>query len=728
VGKKSVQAENLLSLAVTVAGEHSVQGVLDNVVKGLALQPGIALARVWLLMPGDLCDSCFMRSECRDQTQCLHLVASAGTPEKSPKEDWSFLQGHFRRMPLHARKTGVIGATGNAILIEDFAARNEWIARPDWASREGIRAFAGHPLVFRGKTLGVLAVFSRIPLDEQCFAWLRIFADQAAVAIANARAFEDQKHAEAAAQRSEIRLRTLLSANNAIIRHLSENDLLPAVSRTLSQTLAFDFAGVALYDQERDVFRVLAVEGNLDYFRPGREVSREGNSVGWVFEHRSPLVRGDLEKEQQYANERRFAGEGMRSQCVVPLLARGNCIGVLAIASTKPGVYDHDDAEFLQEIANQIALAIENMKSYEEIAALKARLETENVYFQEEIRQEHDFDEIVGNSPVLLELLHKVELAAPSDSNILLLGETGSGKELIARAIHARSARKDRPLVKVNCGAIPTGLVESELFGHVKGAFTGATSNRTGRFELANQGTLFLDEIGELPLDTQVKLLRVLQEQEFEPVGSSRTVRVNVRMIAATNRDLEKAVRDGVFRSDLYYRLNVLPLRVPAICERKTDIPQIVMFFLERFSKRAGKKVAGVSQRTMKSLMSYSWPGNVREIQNVIERGVVLTRGSVLDLGPDFQPLDASTANAIPSVPSSDVMWAHAGDTGSSPIPLSLEELERRHILSVLEHTQWVINGEKGAAIILGIHPSTLRSRMDKLGILRRDHDISRAS
>jgi len=726
-----VQAEPLLSLAVTVAGEHSVQGVLDNIVKGLARQPGVALARIWLLMPGDLCDSCFMRAECRDQTQCLHLVASAGAPISSPGEDWSFLQGHFRRMPLNARKVGVIGATGNPILIKDFAPENEWIARPDWGRREGIRGFAGHPLVFRGKTLGVLALFSRLAFDEQSFVWLRMFADQAAVAIVNARAFEDQKHAEAVARRSEVRLRTLLAANNAIISHLSQEVLLPAVSETLRQTLAFDFAAIALYDREKDAFRLLAVEGQVDYFRPGREVSRVGNSIGWVFDHRSPLVRRDLEKEQQYSNERRFAAEGMRSHCIVPLLALGNCIGVLAIASRKTNLYENEDAEFLQEIANQIALAIENMRSYEEIAALKARLETENIYFQEEIRQEHDFDEIVGNSPVLLELLRKVELAAPSDSNVLLLGETGSGKELIARAIHARSNRKDRPLVKVNCGSIPTGLVESELFGHVRGAFTGATANRTGRFELASKGTLFLDEVGELPLETQVKLLRVLQEQEFEPVGSSRTIRVNVRVIAATNRDLEKAVRDGLFRSDLYYRLNVVPLVVPAIRERRSDIPQIVMFFLERFSKKTGKKIVGVSQDTMKALVAYSWPGNVREIQNVIERGVVLTRGSVLTLGPDFLPVDTPSTNAThgSTAPRSEDIWTQsAGVSDSSLIPLSLEEVERRHIISVLEHTRWVINGEKGAATILGIHPSTLRSRMDKLGIVRRDNDISKAS
>jgi len=330
-----------------------------------------------------------------------------------------------------------------------------------------------------------------------------------------------------------------------------------------------------------------------------------------------------------------------------------------------------------------------------------------------------------------LELLRKVDLVAPSDSTVLLLGETGTGKELIARAIHSRSRRSNRPLVKVNCGSIPTGLVESEMFGHVKGAFTGATTNRIGRFELANRGTLFLDEVGELPPETQVKLLRVLQEQEFEPVGSSRTIRVDVRVIAATNRDLEKSVRAGLFRSDLYYRLNVLPLVVPPLRERRSDIPHIVMHLLERFSKKAGKALARVSQGTMELLTNYSWPGNVRELQNVIERGVVLSRGSVLSLGPDFLPMEA------PAVPAADAFDSTLSNSptalsdiveGSLPIPLSLEEVERRHILFVLGQTGWVINGDKGAAAILGIHPSTLRSRMDKLGIVRRGDDISRAS
>jgi formate hydrogenlyase transcriptional activator len=285
-----------------------------------------------------------------------------------------------------------------------------------------------------------------------------------------------------------------------------------------------------------------------------------------------------------------------------------------------------------------VALAIENMKAYEEIAALKARLERENVYLQEEIRTEHNFEEIVGSSPALLRALRKVERVSGTDSTVLILGETGTGKELFARAIHSRSARKSRPLVKVNCGAIPVGLIESELFGHVKGAFTGALQNRIGRFELADGGTIFLDEVGELPVETQVKLMRVLQEQEFEPVGSSRTVQVNVRVIAATNRNLDEAVRTGRFRADLLYRLNVFPIEVPPLRERKSDIPLLIAFYLTGFARRLGKPLTGFSRTSMERLFAYPWPGNVRELQNIVERAAILVQGQVLDLEAGLLP------------------------------------------------------------------------------------------
>ena len=363
--------------------------------------------------------------------------------------------------------------------------------------------------------------------------------------------------------------------------------------------------------------------------------------------------------------------------------------------------------ELQQKILKERSLTAENLKAYEEIAALKAKLEIENAYLQDEIHKQHNFEEILGNSPELLKLLERVELAAPTDANVLIIGETGSGKELIARAIHRRSARKNRPLVKVNCGAIPAGLVESELFGHVKGAFTSASECRVGRFELANTGTLFLDEVGELPFETQVKLLRVLQEQEFEPVGSNRTIKVNVRIIAATNRDLEKSVHSGAFRSDLYYRLNVIPLRVPALRERRSDIPQIVMAFLEQCAQRTGKAVRSVSPATMRLLVDYPWPGNIRELRNVIERGIILCRSSVLKLGADLLPVEASDARLTPE----SIDETKASD--------SLDEVQRQHILRVLDRTGWVISGPSGAGAILDMHPNTLRSRMNRLGIRR---------
>src|SRR6267378_3145088 len=345
----------------------------------------------------------------------------------------------------------------------------------------------------------------------------------------------------------------------------------------------------------------------------------------------------------------------------------------------------------------------------QELQRLRDRLQAENVYLQEEIRGEHNVDQIVGSDPGLSELLDKVTRVAASDAAVLIHGETGTGKELIARALHNRSPRRDRPLVKVNCGAISAGLVESELFGHVKGAYTGALARRVGRFELADRGTIFLDEVGELPADTQVKLLRVLQEREFEPVGSNQTVRADVRVLAASNRDLEGAVREGRFRADLFYRLNVIPLRIPPLRERRSDIAQLAMYFAERSARKSGRPMQAIASETLCRLADYDWPGNVRELQNVIERAVVLSPGPVLEIDPLLlKPAPAVAAPTKPPAKSAILDDATA-----------LEEMERRHILSVLKRASWVIEGSNGAARLLDLHPSTLRSRMQKLGISR---------
>ncbi|MBV8557510.1 MAG: sigma 54-interacting transcriptional regulator, partial [Planctomycetaceae bacterium] len=335
----------------------------------------------------------------------------------------------------------------------------------------------------------------------------------------------------------------------------------------------------------------------------------------------------------------------------------------------------------------------------------RARLEQQNLYLQEEIKSVHNFDEIIGRSPALLAVLDKIGRVAPTGATVLICGETGTGKELIARAIHSNSPRREKPLIKVNCAAMPAGLVESELFGHEKGAFTGAIDRRTGRFELAHGGTIFLDEIGELPAEAQAKLLRVLQELEFERIGGSTPIKVDVRIIAATNRDLLKAVREKTFREDLYYRLNVFPIQLPALRERSEDIPLLAQFLLDRFASRIGKRIEGISRETIRRLIAYPWPGNIRELENILERAVILAIGPTLEIGPDVLiPLD-----------SAPVGGPH----------LALEEVERNHTLTVLRQTGWVIDGPRGAASLLGLHPNTLRSRLKKLGIARSSHEPS---
>lgn len=426
------------------------------------------------------------------------------------------------------------------------------------------------------------------------------------------------------------------------------------------------------------------------------------------------------EKVQElFPTNKILADLGVESYLGVPAVgSSGRIMGHLVVLDVKPVEKGPLWISVLRTFATRAGMELEREQAEEklraalaEVETLKNQLEAENVYLQEEIRTEHHFDQIVGRSPALMAALRKVELVGPTDSTVLIVGETGCGKELFARAVHSRSRRSGRPLVKVNCGAIAPGLVESELFGHVKGAFTGAVEKRIGRFELANGGTIFLDEISELPLEAQVKLLRVLQEQEFEPVGSSRTIKVNVRVIAATNRDLDQAVRDGTFRDDLLYRLNVFPIHVPPLRERRSDISLLVGFFTAHLGRKLGKPLKGFNARSMDRLSQYSWPGNVRELQNVVERAAILSPGSVLDL--EGSPHGESPA---PDSHSQQSPIASAG-LGAKE---RLQEVERSHIISVLRTTGGVVGGGKGAAAILGLHPNTLRSRMKKLGISSR--------
>jgi formate hydrogenlyase transcriptional activator len=378
---------------------------------------------------------------------------------------------------------------------------------------------------------------------------------------------------------------------------------------------------------------------------------------------------------------------------------------VLSVARSRRNSFDPSEVEFLNQIAGQIAIAIDNALAYQKISELTQKLEQEKLYLEDEIRDELNFEEIVGNSPVLRCVLQQVEAVAPTDSTVLIHGETGSGKELIARAVHKLSNRSSRPFVKLNCAAIPTGLLESELFGHEKGAFTGAIAQRIGRFELASEGTIFLDEVGEIPLELQPKLLRVLQEREFERLGNSRTLYTRARLIAATNRDLNAMVETQKFRSDLFYRLSVFPIYVPPLRERTEDIPFLVSHFAQHFARLMKKSIDTISTETMNALIRYPWPGNIRELQNVVERALILSKSHEL------------------RVPLSDlqIRLSEVGnmEIGKKNGVATLEEVERRHILFVLEQTGWVLSGPHGAAAKLGLKRSTLQFRIRRLGISR---------
>jgi formate hydrogenlyase transcriptional activator len=503
------------------------------------------------------------------------------------------------------------------------------------------------------------------------------------------------------------------------------NDFFPSLVRHLATALRVRYAFITDCDDQKHA-RALAF-WNGDQFGEKFEFDIADTPCMKVLNGETCHYKEGL--QSLFPLDKGLADWGAESYLGVPMLdLEGRVIGHIAILDDKPMDRDQRAIDLVKIFAARAAAELKRQRAetklqdaLQQVQTLQKRLEAENVYLQEEISKEHNFEEIVGNSRAIVEVLNRVETVAPTDSTVLITGETGCGKELIARAIHSHGSRKHRPLVKLNCGAIPTGLVESELFGHMKGAFTGALERRTGRFELADGGTLFLDEVSELPPDTQVKLLRVLQEHEFEPLGSSRTIKVNVRIIAASNRDLEKAVQEGRFRADLYYRLNVLPIVVPPLRQRRSDIPLLTAFFVEKFARQFGKQITGITKETMDLLSRYDWPGNIRELQNVVERAVVLSRGPILRLGVDLLPV-AGTEMALTDEVTGLGLDLHQtkdmiGDSAS------LEQVEKRHIQSVLQKTGWVIEGERGAAKILNMHPNTLRSRMKKLGIERGSSD-----
>jgi formate hydrogenlyase transcriptional activator len=535
----------------------------------------------------------------------------------------------------------------------------------------------------------------------------------------------------AAAEAERDRYQLLLEINNAVVTCLDLGSLLRATSDSLRKVTPHDSASISLYDQETGQLRLhsfdLQYESDLE---EGALFPLEGSPEGLAYTSRRPVVIGNLDlKEFPTPQIKHAYDDGLRSGCIVPLVVHDRALGTLDIASRSENAFTEEDAELLTQIVGQIAIAVENALAYREISRLKEKLAHEKLFFEEELRGEMGFDQIIGNSPALRHVLQLVETVAPSDSTVLLLGETGTGKELVARAIHDHSRRKDRSFVKLNCAAIPTGLLESELFGHEKGAFTGAISQRVGRLELADHGTLFLDEVGDVSLEVQPKLLRALQEREFERLGSTRTRRVDVRLVAATNRDLEGMIAAREFRSDLYYRLNVFPIRIPPLRERREDIPLLVSHFAQKFARQMQKQIETIPAATMKALSEWEWPGNVRELQNFIERAVILTRGRALEV--PITELDKTGVN-IPAGSLSpgerEVIVRIVRETlgemdrggpksAAREAAKEYDERQREEIVRVLGETKGRVGGAEGAAARLGINRTTLLARMKKLGI-----------
>ncbi|HEY9435349.1 MAG TPA: GAF domain-containing protein [Blastocatellia bacterium] len=619
-----------------------------------------------------------------------------------------FPPGHpFRNkgisIPFEGTPGGLAFTTGQPVFLDkpDPERFNSHYARR--ILEDGYRSGGSIPLIAQGRKLGVLGVASKREnsLSDDDRKLLVQVANQAAIAVDNALNFERARVAEQEATRQSERSRLLLNLNNAIASALDLPALFRAVSASLRQVFQHDFAVMGLYDEQKRELRAYALDGadGLSFLEEGMLLPLEGTPAGLAVTTKQVVIIGPGDA-QRYSSEivRRSIEQGLRSSCSAPLIRHNRVIGVMTIASKTEAAFSPDEGELFLQIAGQVAIAVENALAYREIDSLKNKLASEKLYLEDEIRTEHNFEELIGASPAFKRILKQVETVAPTDSTVLIRGETGTGKELIARAIHSLSGRGEHTLVKINCAAIPTGLLESELFGHEKGAFTGAIAQRVGRFELAHKGTLFLDEVGDIPHELQPKLLRVLQEQEFERLGSARTQKVDVRLIAATNADLEQLVADKKYRSDLYYRLNVFPITIPPLRERPEDIPALTRFFTQKYARRLKKRIEAIPAEVMTALTNYRWPGNVRELEHFIERTVVLTQG------PDLEVSLSELKSSAPAV----------------PVNIStLEDAERRHIIHALDEASWVIGGPNGAAARLGMKRTTLQSKMQKLGISR---------
>ncbi len=596
---------------------------------------------------------------------------------------------------LEESPSGKAWVDQSPVIIPDVDRETRWPRVMELLRERGVKTCCYLPLTSAHRRVGAIGFGFLVKhyLTPEELGFIQNVAAPVAVAVDNALSQD-----ELARQRD--RLQALLDITNALVSNLKYTDLFHTITTCLKQVTPHDYASLALIgaDPGTLVLKALEFPDGKGFIREDMTFPAEGSLTGAaIAERRTRSYDGRALDSSTSEVARLLASEGLRSAVCAPLITRNRTLGTLNVASFHNDAFTESDVSFLTQVANQVAIAIENAITYREITELKDKLAVEKLYLEDEIRTEGNFSEMVGESEAFRRVLKQVETVAPTPATVLILGETGTGKELIARAIHDMSGRRDRTFVKLNCAAIPTGLLESELFGHERGAFTGAIAQRIGRLELADKGSLFLDEIGDIPLELQPKLLRALQEHEFERLGSTRTVKVDVRLIAATNRDLAQMVTAREFRSDLYYRLNVFPIHVPPLRERTGDIPILVRYFSQKHARRMNRRIESIPPGDMAALVRYSWPGNVRELENLIERAVILSPGPVLHI-PDI-----------------------AGPVGNSPQEETLESAERNHILHVLRETDWVLGGPNGAAVRLGMKRTTLQSRMKKLSINRPD-------
>ncbi len=629
----------------------------------------------------------------------LHVLHSSGA-----NADW-IGQG----FEIDDSPSGLVWQSQELFVCEDVESEKRFEKVSLLLREHGVRSLCSLPLTTSAGRLGALTIGRAEPgaFKKEEVEFAKLIASQVAIAVENALQHERSASLQRELTRERDRLQVVLELNNAVVSSLDLRALFGALSTNLRRVMNYDSASLLL-PEGRGTLRLYALDfpESRGYLQENMLISMDGTNAGEAF--RTGKGRFVGAGGAPYGEDKEVlrirAGEGFRSLLLVPLQSSGAPVGLLSLGSRRERAFSQGDLDFATQIGRQVAIAVSNALQHHALSQSREQISEQKSYLEEEIRSEQDFEDIIGGSAALRSVLEQVETVAPTDSTVLICGETGTGKELIARAIHERSSRRDRTFVKINCAAIPLGLLESELFGHEKGAFTGAITRKIGRFELANQGSLFLDEVGDIPPELQPKLLRVLQEQEFERLGSSHTQRVDVRLIAATNHNLSQMVTEGRFRGDLFYRLNVFPIMVPPLRERADDIPLLARYFAAKYARRMNKRIGRIPLETVAALTQYHWPGNVRELQNFIERAVILTQGDELSA-----PLSELRVFSEPRIQFSPV-------NGNG----TLQEMERHHILEALRKAGWVVGGPDGAAAHLGLKRTTLLYRMEKLGIARK--------